>query len=122
MPPADIFHMNDIPGYHAAAKADIMPVLLPRLQNNNQYRGHCGSFFKSYQDNLQAAKMSSPALTAAEIGKDAKPADRASIEAGEDVETTAEYERYLRLHQEFAVANGAQHRKLLRKRKSHDPD
>lgn len=52
----------------------------------------------------------------ADVEKDTKPTDRASIETGEVVETTAEYERYLQLHQEFAVAHGAQHRKLLRKR------
>lgn len=60
--------------------------------------------------------MSSPMSVVGDIEKDTKPAERASVETGEVVESTAEYERYLQLHGEFAVDHGAQRRRLLRKR------
>ena len=51
-----------------------------------------------------------------ELKKAVKPSDTASVKAGEITDTIVEYERYLQLHEEFAVDNGSRKRGLLRKR------
>jgi hypothetical protein len=50
-----------------------------------------------------------------DIEKSVKPSDATSVKAGEIVDNSAEYDRYLALYAEFQAANGESHRKLLRK-------
>lgn len=110
-------HLHATHCYHAAAKIDVV-VAGSQKQNSAVQR----SASKNSSGQYPGAEMSSPILSAPDIRKDVKPLDRASIKAGEVVETSAEYERYLHLHREFAVSHGEQRRKLLRKRTSHTYD